>query len=60
MTGNKRYQYFVEGETEKRLLSELKKEGGLIIPGTINHFNVVEQKLNNSMISNIAFAKSKA
>ncbi len=25
MTGNRKYQYLVEGETEKKLITELKK-----------------------------------
>ena len=27
MTSNRKYQYLVEGETEKKLITELKKEG---------------------------------
>ena len=54
MTGNRKYQYLVEGETEKKLLTELKKEGGFILSGAVNHFNVVEHRLTNAMVANIS------
>ena len=54
MSAERRYQYFVEGETEKKLINELKKEGNLIIPGTIRVFNVVNQKLTAAMLANIS------
>ena len=52
--GGKKYQYLVEGETEKKLINELKKEGNLILSGTVNHFNIVEQHLSTARVSNIA------
>ena len=52
--GGKKYQYLVEGETEKKLINELKKEGNLILSGTVNHFNIVEQRLSTARVSNIA------
>lgn len=36
------YQYYVEGEDEKKLLSVLKTEMGLIVPGKIDKLNVVQ------------------
>lgn len=51
---NLKYQYLVEGETEKHLINELKKEGGLILPGTVNHYNVIEHRLTNARVANIA------
>lgn len=54
MTGNRKYQYLVEGETEKKLITELKKEGGFILSGAVNHFNVVDQRLTNAMVANIS------
>ena len=54
MTGNRKYQYLVEGETEKKLITELKKEGGYILSGAVNHFNVVEHRLTNAMVANIS------
>ena len=53
MSSSKRYQYLVEGETEKKLINELKKDGGLILPGKVNHFNVIEQRITNAMVTNI-------
>ena len=54
MTGNRKYQYLVEGETEKKLITELKKEGGYILSGAVNHFNVVEHRLTNAMVANLS------
>lgn len=48
-----RYHYFVEGDTEKKLIEELKKEITLIVPGTVNKFNVVEKLIPNAAITNI-------
>lgn len=53
MSKEKRYQYFVEGDTEKKLLNELKREGNLIIPGPIRVFNVVQERLSSAMIASI-------
>ena len=53
MSRDKRYQYFVEGKTEKKLIEEFKKENTLIIPGVVNIFNVVEKKFSSMILSNI-------
>lgn len=42
--GNKNYHYFVEGEDEKKLLSVLKTDMQLILPGKIEHFNIIQEK----------------
>jgi len=39
------YQYYVEGEDERKLLSVLKTEMGLIVPGKIEVFNVVQEEI---------------
>ena len=39
------YQYYVEGEDERKLLSVLKTEMECIVPGKIEVFNVVEEAL---------------
>jgi len=54
MISNRRYQYFVEGETEKKLINELKKEVTLIRSGAVNVFNAVEQHLTNAMLTNLS------
>lgn len=36
------FQYYVEGEDEKKLLSTLKTELGVIVPGKIEVFNIVQ------------------
>lgn len=51
--GGRRYQYLVEGETEKKLINELKKEGDLILSGTVNHFNIVDHRLSNAIRATI-------
>lgn len=37
------FQYYVEGEDEKKLLTELKTNMKLIVPGKIEKFNVVQE-----------------
>ncbi len=54
MSINRKYQYYVEGETEKKLINELKKEQGLILSGAVNVYNVINQRLTNAMLTNIA------
>ena len=41
------YQYFVEGEDEKRLIEVLKTDMRLIQPGKIQVLNVVQEKLTD-------------
>lgn len=48
-----RYQYFVEGDTEKKFLTELKREGNLIVPGPVRVFNVINKRLSAAMLSSI-------
>ena len=37
-------QYYVEGADEEKLLSVLKTEMGMIVPGKIQVFNVVQEE----------------
>lgn len=39
------YHYYVEGEDEVKLVNTLKTDLQLIVPGKVQKFNVVEQKL---------------
>lgn len=39
------YQYYVEGEDERKLLSVLKTEMGLIVPGKIEVVNVLQEEI---------------
>lgn len=41
------YQYYVEGEDERKLLSVLKTEMGLIVPGKIDVINVVQEEITS-------------
>lgn len=54
MKQNVKYQYFVEGETEKKLVDELKKAGGLILPGTVSKLNVKQKLLGSARLANLA------
>lgn len=53
MSKKNRYQYFVEGDTEKKLLNELKKEGNMVIPGPIRVLNVVQERMSSAMLASI-------
>ena len=48
-----RFQYFVEGDTEKKIIEEFKKEQSLIVSGTVNKFNVIEKIIPNAAITNL-------
>ena len=42
------YQYYVEGECEKRLVDELKTyEGMHVIPGKVDVFNITQEKITD-------------
>lgn len=45
MRKNRYYHYFVEGEDEEKLLKVLKTDLQLIVPGKVQKFNVVQEKL---------------
>ncbi len=47
---NKYYQYFVEGEDEKKLLNTLKNQLRVIQPGKVQKLNVVESKISTNII----------
>ena len=46
MAKSKYYHYFVEGETERKLIDILKTEYQVIEPGKIDIFNVVEEEIS--------------
>lgn len=41
------FQYFVEGDDEKRLIEVLKTDMRLIIPGKVQILNVVQERLTD-------------
>lgn len=49
---SKNYLYLVEGETEEKLVSVLKTELQVIVPGKIQKFNVLQKVLPESYIRN--------
>ncbi|MDO4303131.1 MAG: hypothetical protein Q4D94_04395 [Bacillota bacterium] len=41
------YQYYVEGADEEKIISVLKTDMGLIIPGKVQRVNVAQEVLTN-------------
>ena len=50
MASCKHYQYYVEGECEKKLLTVLKEQGSLIIPGKIEVMNVIQNEIPDAKL----------
>jgi hypothetical protein len=46
-------QYFVEGEDEEKVLSVLKTDMQLIVPGKVNKLNVVQDKISKARLMNL-------
>lgn len=44
------YHYFVEGPDDKKIVNTLKSELQLIVPGKVEQFNVVQEKLTKNRI----------
>lgn len=42
-----RYQYYVEGQCEQKLLTVFKEQKTLILPGKIEVFNVIQESFTN-------------
>ena len=49
----KNFYYFVEGETEEKLIKVLRSELQVIYPGKIQKLNVVQEKISNARIMQI-------
>lgn len=47
---NVKYQYFVEGEDEKKLLNTLKNQLGLVRAGKVQVLNVVQNKFPDAIL----------
>ncbi|WP_320128178.1 hypothetical protein [uncultured Sphaerochaeta sp.] len=45
------YQYYVEGETEEKIIQVLKTDLQIIIPGKVKKFNVVEELFSPSHLT---------
>ena len=54
MSRNEKYQFFVEGECEKKLIDELKKQQTMIVSGRVNVFNVTQNELPNALLANLS------
>lgn len=50
MTKNSNIQYYVEGKDEEKLLSVLKTEMQKILPGKVQVFNVITQKITKARL----------
>jgi hypothetical protein len=46
-------QYFVEGEDEEKVLSVLKTDMQLIVPGKVNKLNVIQDKISRARLMNL-------
>ena len=44
------YQYYVEGENEKKIVNVLKSEKRCIVSGKVSVFNVTQEKLSNTKL----------
>ena len=53
MSKNTKYQYFVEGDTEKKLI-EVLKTNSMIISGTVNIFNVIQKEFSTALLANLS------
>lgn len=47
MAQNKYYHYYVEGETDKKIVGILKTDYQYIIPGKVERFNVIQEELTS-------------
>ena len=47
------YQYYVEGDTEKKLIEAFKKAQRMILSGKVDVFNVVQNELPNARLTNL-------
>lgn len=55
MRRTKYYHYFVEDENEEKIVNVLKTDLQLIIPGKVQKFNVVEQKLTKFRLMSLKY-----
>ena len=53
MSKGEYYQYFVEGEDERKLINTLKSDMKLIVPGKVQVFNVAQEKITRLRIMNL-------
>lgn len=47
------YRYFVEVETEKKLIEEFKKVGTLVVSGAVSVLDVTKHRLSNARLANL-------
>lgn len=50
MAQSKYYHYYVEGDTDKKMVGILKTDYQCIIPGKIEKFNVIQQELTSKRV----------
>ena len=51
---NYRFQYYVEGDCEKKLLSVLKEQKVFILPGKVEIFNVIQERFSNLQLRTLS------
>lgn len=49
-----RFQYYVEGDCEKKLISVLKEQKTLILPGKVEKFNVIQERFSNMQLRTLS------
>ena len=50
---NRRCVYYVEGECERQLINSLKEQPGMIIPGKVKVYNVIQKLIPKSQLLTI-------
>lgn len=53
MAKNRYYHYFVEGQDEEKVVQVLKTDLRCIVPGKVQVFNVIEQKLTKMRLMSL-------
>lgn len=53
MSRTQNYQYFVEGEDEKKLVETLKSDLESILPGKVQVFNITQERLTKLRLRNL-------
>jgi len=50
MSKGDRYQYYVEGDCEKKLIGVFKEKKDMILPGKVEVFNVMQQRFTDTKL----------
>lgn len=50
---NRRCVYYVEGECERQLINSLKEQPGMVVPGKVKVYNVIQKLIPKSQLLTI-------